>query len=157
MRKLIISTLIAATAFPMMANAQPGELRRDRQEVREQQRDLRDAYRSGDRHDIREQRQDVRQAQREYREDWRAHRDRNRGLYHRPAYVGPRGYRYRQVTVGYRLQPMYFGTRYVIADPWTYRLPRQGGGLRYIRYGNDVLLVNLRNGRVIQVYDGFFW
>ena len=73
------------------------------------------------------------------------------------AYVGPRGYRYRPVAVGYRLQPAYYGSRYVIADPYRYRLPRATGVNRWVRYGNDVLLVNSRNGRVVTVYDRFFF
>jgi len=157
MRKLIISALIAATAFPAMASAQTGELRRDRQEIREQRRDLRDAQRYGDRHDVREQRQDLRHARREYREDWRDYRRSNRALYRRPAYVGPRGYTYRQLPVGYRLAPAYWGSRYVIADPYRYRLPRPAAYQRWVRYGNDVVLVNTRTGRVVAVHNGFFW
>lgn len=158
MRKLIILGLLAATAAPSIASAQSaGELRHDRREIREQQRDLRDAYRHGDRGDVREQRQDVRDARREYREDWRDYRRSHRDVYRRGAYVGPRGYAYRPVTVGYRFAPVYYGSRYWIADPWTYRLPRAAGNRRWVRYGNDVVLVNIRNGRVIQVYNGFFW
>jgi len=28
---------------------------------------------------------------------------------------------------------------------------------RWVRHYNDVMLVNVRNGRVIQVHRGFFW
>jgi Ni/Co efflux regulator RcnB len=38
-----------------------------------------------------------------------------------------------------------------------FRLPRPGASQQYVRYGNDVLLVNVRNGRVIRVYRDFFW
>lgn len=157
MRKLIISALIAATAFPAMASAQTGELRRDRQEVREEQRDVRDARRYGDRRDVREAREDLREARREYREDWRDYRRDNRNVYRRPAYAGPRGYRYRPIGVGHRLQPAYYASRYVIADPYRYRLPDAPGADRWVRYGNDVLLVNARNGRVKAVHRDFFW
>jgi Ni/Co efflux regulator RcnB len=157
MRKLIILGLMAATAFPAAASAQTGELRRDRQEIRQQQRELEHARRYGDRHDVREERRDVREAKREYREDWRDYRRNNRDLYRRPAYHGPRGYRYRPVDVGYRFQPSYYGSRYVIGDPWRYRLPRVEGNRRWVRYGNDVVLVNIRNGRVLEVYRDFFW
>ena len=160
MRKFILSALVAATAatgFTGIASAQTNELRRDRQDVREERRDLRDAQRSGDRRDIRDERQDLRRAQNERREDWRDYRQSNRDVFRGPAYVGPRGYRYRPVPVGYRLQPTYYGSRYVIADPYRYRLPAAGGFNRWVRYGNDVLLVNVRTGRVVTVYDRFFF
>jgi Ni/Co efflux regulator RcnB len=45
----------------------------------------------------------------------------------------------------------------VIADPYRYRLPRATGPNRWVRYGNDVLLVNGRTGRVVTVYNSFFY
>jgi Ni/Co efflux regulator RcnB len=157
MRKAMILGLLAATITPVMASAQTPELRHDRQDIREERRDLRDAQRSGDRGDVREERRDVRDARREYREDWRDYRRDHRDVYRQPTYVGPRGYRYRQVVIGHRFEPVYYGRRYVIADPWRYRLPRAEGNRRWVRYGNDAVLVNIRNGRVVQVYDNFFW
>lgn len=157
MRKLIILGLMAAAALPTVASAQTGELRRDRQDIREEQRELRDARRYGDRDDVREERRDVREARREYREDWREYRREHRDIYRRPAYVGPRGYAYRPVAPGYRLAPAYYGRRYVIANPWRYRLPEVHGNRRWVRYGNDVALVNIRNGRVLEVHRNFFW
>lgn len=157
MRKAIIVGLLAATLSPVMASAQTGELRRDRQDVREERRELRDAQRYGDRHDVREERQDLREARREQREDWRDYRRDHRDAYRRPAYVGPRGYRYRPVVVGHRFAPSYYRSRYIIADPYRYRLPVATGNRRWVRYGNDVVLVNIRNGNVIQVYSNFFW
>ncbi len=42
----------------------------------------------------------------------------------RQAYVAPyRGWNYRPVAAGYRLQPAFYGPRYVIANPEYYRLP----------------------------------
>lgn len=157
MRKAIILGLLAATISPVAASAQSSELRQDRRDIREERQDLRDAQRHGDRGDVRDARQDLREARREYREDWRDYRRDNREVYRRPAYVGPRGYRYRPVVVGHRFAPVYYGQRYVIADPGRYRLPEATGNRRWVRYGNDVALVNIRNGRVIQVYNGFFW
>jgi Ni/Co efflux regulator RcnB len=157
MRKIFVLALIAATAAPAIATAQTGELRRDRAEIRHQQQDLRHAQVRGDRRDVREQRRDVRDARREYREDWQKYRRDNRNVFRQRPYVGPRGYRYRVLTPGYRLAPAYFGTRYVIADPYRYRLPRVTGRQRWVRYGNDVVLVDTRNGRVIRVYRDFFW
>lgn len=156
MRKMMIMGLIAAAAIPSIVQAQSAaEIRHDNRVIREERRDLREAQRYGDRHDIREERQDLRRAQQERREDWQDYRRAHRDTYRRPAYVGPRGYVYRPVAVGHRFDQRYYGPRYVISDPWRYRLPTRAGG-RWIRYGNDVILVSPR-GRVIEVNRDFFW
>lgn len=157
MRKFIVTALIAATAFPVAASAQTAELRRDRQDIRQEQRDVAHARQHGDRHDVRRQQDDLREARQEYREDWKDYRRNHRDVYRRPAYVGPRGYVYRPVTVGARIGSPYYASRYVIADPYRYRLPRTTANTRWVRYGNDVLLVNVRNGRVLDTHRGFFW
>jgi Ni/Co efflux regulator RcnB len=163
MRKIIMaaiaaSTLIPATLAPIAAQAQSrGEVRDSAREYRRDQRDLRDARRYGDRRDVREARRDVRESRRELREDWRDYRRTHRDVYRRPAYVGPRGYTYRPISAGYRFQPQYYGSRYVVNNYSTYRLPAPSRGARWVRYGNDVALVNMSNGRVLQVYDRFFW
>ena len=77
--------------------------------------------------------------------------------FHRPAYVGPRGYRYRPLSIGATLDRMFWGSNYRIGNYATYRLPYPGHNRMYVRYGNDVLLVNARNGRVIAVHHNFFW
>jgi Ni/Co efflux regulator RcnB len=159
MRKIIIAALAASTLVPVAASAQSyGEVRRDSRELREDRRDLRDAYRRGDRGDVREARQELREDRRERREDWRDYRRNHADVYRRGGYAGPRGYRYRPVTAGYRFAPEYYGSRYVISNYSTYRLARPGYGYqRYIRYGDDVVLVDTRNGRAVQVYNRFFY
>jgi Ni/Co efflux regulator RcnB len=158
MRTPIILALMAAVAAPTIAQAQSlGEARHSQREVREERRDLRDAQRYGDRRDVRDARKDLRDAKQEAREDWRDYRQSNRNVYRRPAYVGPRGYAYRPVTPGYRFAPAYYSSRYVITDPYRYRLPAASGYNRWVRYGNDVALVNIRTGRVVEVHNRFFW
>lgn len=158
MRTPIILALMAAVAVPSIAQAQSlREARESQRDVREQRHDLRDAQRYGDRHDVRDARKDLRHAQREAREDWRDYRKSHRDVYRRQAYVGPRGYAYRPVAPGHRFAPAYYGSRYVINDPWRYRLPTATRGNRWIRYGNDVVLVNARTGRVVQIHRSFFW
>ena len=158
MRTPIILGLMAAVAVPSIAQAQSwGEARDSQRQVREERRELREAQRYGDRRDVREERRELREARREARQDWRDYRRSHREVYRRPAYVGPRGYVYRPVTVGYRFAPTYYSSRYVIADPYRYRLPAAGRGMRWIRYGNDVVLVNMRTGRVVEVHNRFFW
>jgi Ni/Co efflux regulator RcnB len=146
MRKLILLGLMAATALPVAAlptsaSAQTrGEIRRDRQELREDQRELRQDRRSGE--SARELRRDRREVMRDRRE---VRRD-------RVAYVAPyRGWTYRTVTTGYQLRPSFYGSRYTISNYGSYRLRAPGVNQRWVRYGDDLLLVNIRNGRVLQV------
>lgn len=163
MRKIIMaaiaaSALLPAALAPIAAQAQSrGEVRDSAREYRRDQRDLRQAQRFGDRRDVRDARRDVRASRQELREDWRDYRRTHRNVYHRPAYVGPRGYAYRPIAAGHRFQPAYYGNRYVVNDYRTYRLPAPSRNARWVRYGNDVALVNMNNGRVLQVYDRFFW
>lgn len=171
MRKLIIGILMAATVMPAAAMAQsPGELRRDRQDVRQEQRELNRSIRRGDHpREVREQARDVRDARREYREDlrdrdrdrawgrndWRNHRQGNRGLYSRGNWRAP--FHYQQFRAGVRIRPAYYNQRYWIADPWRYRLPRPGYNQRWVRNYDDLMLVDIRRGIVIDVIRGFYW
>jgi Ni/Co efflux regulator RcnB len=149
MRKLIILGLIAATAMPGAVMAQSrGEVRDSARDLRQEQRELRDAERYGSRHDVREQRRDVRDARQELREDWRDYR--------RSHWRAP--FRYNRWEAGSQLRPSYYSSRYYISDPYRYRLPRPNNpNLRWVRHYNDVLLVNVRSGRVMEVHRGFFW
>lgn len=158
MRKPLILGLMAAVAVPSIAQAQSWqEARESQRDVREARRDMREAQMYGDRHDRREAREDLRDARREARQDWRDYRRAHRDLYRRGAYVGPRGYVYRPVAVGHRFAPSYYSSRYVIADPLRYRLPMAARGARWVRYGNDVVMVDIRTGRVLEVHNRFFW
>jgi Ni/Co efflux regulator RcnB len=38
-----------------------------------------------------------------------------------------------------------------------YRLPRPIANQRWVRYGNDVVLVDVRSGRVVRTYNSFFF
>jgi Ni/Co efflux regulator RcnB len=163
MRKLMILAVLAASALPAAANAQNYELRRDRQEVREERRELRQAQRYGDRRDVRRERRDLRDARRELRQDrrdygradWRNYRGQNRAIFRGGRWSSP--YRYRTFAPGYRIAPGYYSSRYIIADPWRYRLPRPGRNLRWVRHYNDMLLINIRTGRVVDVHRSFYW
>lgn len=158
MRKFIMASALAATLMPVAAMAQSyGEVRHDNREIRQDQRDLRRAQIHGDRHDIRDARADLRDSRQERREDWRDYRRSHPDIYRGPAYAGPsRNWRYRPVNVGYRFEPVYYGQRYWI-DADRYRLPRPVATQRWVRYGNDVVLVNVRTGRVVAVNNGFFY
>jgi Ni/Co efflux regulator RcnB len=121
MRKIILLGLMAATAIPTAASAQ------SRQEIRR------------DRQELRQDRQELRRDRREMRRD-------------RVAYVAPyAGWSYRPVTVGYQLRPGFWGNRYVVNDYGRWNLGRPGINQRWVRYGDDLVLVNIRNGRVLRV------
>ena len=146
MRKLILFGLMAAIAIPSVSHAQSAaEVRRDRQEVREQREDLRDARARGDRRDVREERQELREARQELRED---RQDRRRSQYVAPY----RGWRYSTLRPGSQLRSgFYTSSRYFITNPGQYRLRPAARNQRWVRYGDDLVLVNIRNGRVLQV------
>jgi len=167
MRKLITTALIAAAALPAMASAQSNrELARDRQDIRQEQRQLDRARARGDVRGIRENRADLRDARREYREDfndrryrwgandWAGYRNYNPRLYARGNWRAP--FRYNRFAVGGRIAPLYYGSNYWIRDPWRFRLPVAGYGRRWVRHYNDVVLVDYRRGRVVTVYRGFY-
>lgn len=132
MRKLVLGLAMAATALPSAAIAQDrGELRHDRREVRQDRRELQ-------------------RDRRELRRDRREHR--------RVAYVAPyRDWSYRPVVVGFQLRPAFYGPRYYVTDYYRYSLRAPGRFQRWIRYGDDLLLVNVRTGRVLRVVHYRHW
>lgn len=154
-KTFLIAAAALATLSPLAAQAQTRELERDRREVREEQRELREAQRYGDRSDVREERRDVRQAQREYREDWQDYRQRNRNAFRGSKFNAP--FRYRTFNNGATLQRSYYSPRFYVNNYSNYRLPVPGYNQRYVRHYNDVLLVNVRTGRVVRVYRNFYW
>jgi Ni/Co efflux regulator RcnB len=44
-----------------------------------------------------------------------------------------------------------------VNDPWRYRLENRGRNLRWVRNYDDVMLVDIRNGRIVEVHRNFFW
>jgi hypothetical protein len=92
------------------------------------------------------------------RYDWRNHRQSNSSYYRPGRYYSPyRGHSYSRISIGFSLGSGYYGSRYWINDPWEYRLPAAYGTYRWVRYYDDVLLVDIRNGRVVDVIRDFFW
>lgn len=91
------------------------------------------------------------------RYDWRDYRSSNRDRFRLPRYYAPRGYQYRRWSPGYRLEPFFYGRSYWIMDPWEYRLPPAYGPYRWVRYYDDVLLVDIDTGMVVDVITDFFW
>jgi Ni/Co efflux regulator RcnB len=156
-KAMILSALIAATLAPVAAQAGTtrGELNRDRREIREEKQDLRQAKRYGNPTTIRDARGEVYEARQEYREDWRDYRNHNRNAFHPARFSAP--FRYSTFNIGIRLNPQYYGSRYHVNNYSAYRLPAPGYNLRYVRHYNDLLLVNVRSGHVVNVYRNFYW
>ena len=55
------------------------------------------------------------------------------------------------------LEPLFFSQNYWLGDPGYYRLPPAPPGTRWVRYYDDVLLVDMYTGEVIDVIYDFFW
>lgn len=91
------------------------------------------------------------------RYDWRSYREANRRFYTLPRYYGPGGHGYRRYGVGVRIGAPFYAQRYWIADPWAYRLPPAYGPYRWVRYYNDVMLVDIYTGLIRDVLYGFFY
>jgi Ni/Co efflux regulator RcnB len=93
------------------------------------------------------------------RYDWQRYRNQYRNHYRAPRYYNPYGYSYgyRRFGIGIYLDSLFFGSRYWLSDPWEYRLPPAPYGCRWVRYYDDVLLVDTRSGYIVDVVHDFFW
>jgi len=92
------------------------------------------------------------------RYNWYNYRQHNRSHYQMGRYYAPYyGYSYRRLGIGFMLESMFFADQYWIDDPWQYRLPEVYGPYRWVRYYDDVLLVNVYTGEVVDVIYDFFW
>ena len=93
------------------------------------------------------------------RYDWYSYRSRYGDRYRIGRYYAPRGwdYGYTRFSIGIFLNSLLFANNYWIDDPYSYRLPPAYGTLRWVRYYDDALLVDLRDGYVVDVIHDFFW
>ena len=89
--------------------------------------------------------------------DWYNWRKRHHSLFHLGFYYDPFGWGYQPYSIGWRLWPSFYSSRYWISDPWMYRLPYAPPGYRWIRYWNDAYLVDTWTGEVVDVLYNFFW
>lgn len=93
----------------------------------------------------------------DHRYDWRSYRNHHRSLFRQGYYYDPFGFGYQRFMTGWNIWPAYYGNRYWINDPWSYRLPTAYGPYRWVRYHDDALLIDLYSGEVVDVIYGFFW
>jgi hypothetical protein len=93
------------------------------------------------------------------RYDWRGHRNQYRDHYRRPGhyYAPDRYYRYSRFGIGITIGAGFYHQNYWVNDPDYYRLPPVYGPYRWVRYYDDVLLVDVRNGYVVDAVYDFFW
>jgi hypothetical protein len=92
------------------------------------------------------------------RYDWSNYRARNRTTYRLGRYNAPyANYRYNRIGIGYSLNSLFYGQNYWVSDPWQYRLPEVYGPYRWVRYYDDVVLVDIYSGDVVDVIYDFFW
>ena len=139
-----------------------------REDVREDRRDAR-RFSGNDGRNWRGDRQDWRGGGRDRRDwnnnwrndrryDWRSYRNTNRFVFHIGPYYSPyRGYGYNRFSIGQVLDSLFWGRNYWISDPYQYRLPYSPPGTQWVRYYNDVVLVDTYTGEVIDVIYDFFW
>ena len=119
----LIAAMMVPATMPVAAQAQTREIRKDRQDVREEQRELRDAKRYGDRGDVREERRELRDARddlRDSKRDWR--RDNRYSNYRAP-------FKYQQFRVGATLRSNYYAPSYRPTWDSRWGVPRAGRNL----------------------------
>lgn len=93
------------------------------------------------------------------RYDWSSYRARYGDRFRAGRYYAPRGwsYGYRPVSIGFVLSSLLYSNSYWLDDPYSYRLPPAYGSLRWVRYYDDALLVDTRDGYVVDAIQNFFW
>lgn len=125
-----------------------------RDNLRNNQRGQRAAYRQG----VRDGARWDRGWRNNNRYNWSGFRQSNRLLFRPGPYFAPfSGHFYRPVGVGFFLDPLFFQPRFFLNDPWAFRLPPPGARFRWVRYYDDVLLVDVFTGEVVDVIQNFFW
>ena len=153
---LLAAAMLAAVAAPALAQDRDGHRDHDRGNYHHDG-ERREHRRDGDRREYRHDGE-----RREYRRD--GYRDGDRRFYGRPGYIGPRypayayprGYGYRRWAPGGFLPGPLFGAQFWFNDFGRFGFAPPPYGLRWVRYGPDLLLVNVRNGRVRDVRYGVF-
>ena len=162
MRKTLIAALAASALVPALAATAASatsrqEVRSDLREVKQDRHEVRQDVRAGDHREAKQDRQELREDKRELKEDWRSYRNTHRSVFKRGHYSAPAGYRYRGIKAGYRFAPAFYADRYWVNNYNVYRLPNPGYGHRWVRYGNDVVLVDVRSGIAKQILSAFFF
>lgn len=95
---------------------------------------------------------------RDNRYNWLGWRNSHRDFFRGGFYSAPfGGYSYSRLSIGLFLGNAFFDQQYWIADPYAYRLPPAYQPYQWVRYYNDVVLVDTYTGEVVDVIYDFFW
>jgi len=86
-----------------------------------------------------------------------AYRGRTINRIHLAPFVYPHGWAYRRWAVGAILPPLFLAPAYFYADWATLGLDPPQPGFQWVRYGPDLLLVNVTTGAVVDVVYGVFY
>ena len=76
---------------------------------------------------------------------------------HRSPFVYPHGWGYRRWGVGMVLAPLFLAPAYYYGDWAGMGLPPPDPGFQWVRYGPDLLLVNVTTGEVVDAIYGAFY
>jgi hypothetical protein len=76
---------------------------------------------------------------------------------HLAPFVYPNGWAYRRWGVGAVLPPVFLAPAYYYADWATLGLDAPQPGFQWVRYGPDLLLVNVTTGAVVDTVYGVFY
>jgi Ni/Co efflux regulator RcnB len=90
-------------------------------------------------------------------QDQRAGRPTNFRPQHAAPFRYPRGYSYRRWSIGLLLPSIFLGSGYYYDGYSTLGVGAPPYGFRWVRYGSDLLLVNIRTGRISRVVYGAFY
>lgn len=85
------------------------------------------------------------------------HRGRYHGRVHAPAYVYSHGWHYRRWIIGERMPPYFFAPAYFYAGWAVLGLQAPVPGYAWVRFGPDLVLVNLTTGEIEDVIYGVFY
>ena len=76
---------------------------------------------------------------------------------HGAPFVYPRGWAYRRWAVGMALPPLFLVPAYYYAEWAALGLAAPEPGFQWVRYGPDLLLVNVTTGQVVEVVYGVIY
>jgi Ni/Co efflux regulator RcnB len=76
---------------------------------------------------------------------------------HLSPFIYPNGWAYRRWAVGAILPPLFLAPAYYYSDWATLGLDPPPPGFQWVRYGPDLLLVNIATGQVVDVVYGAFY
>jgi Ni/Co efflux regulator RcnB len=76
---------------------------------------------------------------------------------HVASFVYPNGWAYRRWAIGAALPALFLAPAYYYTDWAAFGLPPPDPGFQWVRYGPDLLLVNVATGEVVDVIYGAFY